>query len=658
MFKVQTMSRLLIAASKDQLDTIVRELYRHNLFHIEDFVESDEEEYEGYKIGMPLPGAGEVSSDLIRIRSIESSFGVSAGEVEISVRSGTAELTRKIESEFPLIEKEAMALIEEKNSLENTVREYGAKLAELKPFAGYTGNLEDLKGFEFFRVFAGHVSAEVGFNVPNESFYTTVNKKQFLIAVVPLENAGEAEHSLLDAGFQAVAIPDETGTAHARIEWYTQEIARLNNEIEAVKGRILAQKEKHAAFLVACDELLTAEVERKEAPLRFATTEETFVAEGWVPVEKKGALISDITSATGGKVYITELEYDPVNDVVPIEYNNPDFSKPTEALMDIYSRPQYSEFDPTLLVAIVFPIFFGFILGDVGYGLILLALSIYLRKMLKGEAGQKLLDVLRNASVSSIIFGVIFSEFLGFALPWDPIGINRHLNIGGHAASGHGPDVVLMLILSAWIGIVHLTLGRFLHMYNAMKRHHPGKHRTQAVMGQAGWILTMWGILFALWSFFALPIMPDLTGFPALVAGLNIFGILGAVMIIIGVVSIAQENVLELLELPTIISHVLSYARLAAVGLSSVAIAMVVNYMAIESLIQPQLESFSVVGIVFILLGIVVFLAGHILNTALGILGGGLHSIRLHYVEFFTKFYQGGGKKYQPFGKKRKFTED
>jgi V/A-type H+-transporting ATPase subunit I len=95
-----------------------------------------------------------------------------------------------------------------------------------------------------------------------------------------------------------------------------------------------------------------------------------------------------------------------------------------------------------------------------------------------------------------------------------------------------------------------------------------------------------------------------------------------------------------------------------AVGLSSVAIAMVVNFIAIGMIIEPQLENLTIFSIFIILAGLVIFLLGHTLNVALGILGGGLHSIRLHYVEFFTKFYKGGGVKYIPFGMKRRFTED
>jgi V/A-type H+-transporting ATPase subunit I len=84
----------------------------------------------------------------------------------------------------------------------------------------------------------------------------------------------------------------------------------------------------------------------------------------------------------------------------------------------------------------------------------------------------------------------------------------------------------------------------------------------------------------------------------------------------------------------------------------------VINFIAIGMLIEPQLESLSLVGIIMIVIGILVFIGGHLGNTALGMIGGGLQSLRLQYVEFFTKFYKGGGVKYNPFGFIKRFTED
>ena len=129
-------------------------------------------------------------------------------------------------------------------------------------------------------------------------------------------------------------------------------------------------------------------------------------------------------------------------------------------------------------------------------------------------------------------------------------------------------------------------------------------------------------------------------------------------MAVIGIALIIRESALEIVELPTILSHVLSFARLMGVGLSSVAIAMVVNYIAIGLIIEPQLKNFGIISIVFIIMGVFVFLLGHLFNAILGLLGGGLQSLRLNYVEFFTKFYKGGGEKYNPFGMKRRFMED
>jgi V/A-type H+-transporting ATPase subunit I len=213
------------------------------------------------------------------------------------------------------------------------------------------------------------------------------------------------------------------------------------------------------------------------------------------------------------------------------------------------------------------------------------------------------------------------------------------------------------MILAIWIGLLHITLGRVFGMINHARQDH-GDHRTKAVMANFGWLLVMWGILVMIWSIVQMPYMPDFTTFPPVIMNLNIAAIVGAVMLITGVLFIARDSGLELVELPTIISHVLSYSRIVAVGLSSVAIAMVVNYISIGMLIEPQLENITITGVLFIILGVAVFLIGQALNLALGILGSGLHSVRLHYVEFFTKFYKGGGKKYNPFGFNRRFTED
>ncbi len=654
MLRPERMRRLLIAAPKSEIDTIIRELYRHNVYHIEDFV-PESESPEGLSIGHPLSGASDAASALIKVRAIENACGIDPENVEIKERLPASKVREMIRTDLPAIQKEAEDLVGSRSRLETRQKEHEQRARELEPFTAVPLDLEFYRGYTRFTVFTGHITQDVEIGVPNEKYFSDKVAGNMIVVVVQNEHREEVERTLLDAGFQAVPVPEETGAPADRMTAHLEEARQIESEVAAINGKIAGIREKRTDFLVACDELLTADVERAEAPLRFATTEETFITEGWVPEDRADRILDTLEKATGGRIYIEELEVDD-DTAVPVEYENPSFAKPSQVLMDVYARPRYSELDPTLLLAIVFPIFFGMILGDVGYGAVLLALSLGLRKFLKGEGGRMLLNVLSIASISSIIFGILYSEFLGFSLPWPALIFSRHLNIGG-AAGGHGPQVVELMIVAIWIGILHITLGRLLGVLNARRLYH-GKHATQAVLSHIGWLGVMWGILLMIWSFFPIPMMPDLTGLPVVAMGFNVSAVTGIVLLIAGVIGIAQENPLEVVELPTIISHVLSYARLVAVGLSSVAIAMVVNYISIGMLIEPQLAAITPVGVIIIIAGVLVFLLGHVLNTALGLLGGGLHSIRLHYVEFFTKFYKGGGIKYNPFGMKSKFTEE
>jgi len=653
MLRPEEMRRLLIAVPKGEIDTVIRELYRHNVYHIEDFVPESESPDE-LSIGHPLPGASDAASALIKVRAIENACGIDPDSVEIKEKIPASKVRESIRTDLPAIQKEVEGLVATRSKLEAQKKEHEQRAKELEPFAALPLDLELYRGYIRFTVFTGHIRHDVAIDVPHEKYFSDRVDGNMIAVVVPNEHREEVERTLLDSGFQAIPVPEEAGAPADRLKNHIDEAREATTGIVGVNQKLAEIRDRHADLLVACDELLTADVERAEAPLRFATTEETFITEGWVPEDRADRIRAALEKATNGRIYIGELAIDD-DAKVPVEYENPSFASPTQVLMDIYARPRYSELDPTLMVAIVFPIFFGLILGDVGYGAILLALSLGLRKFLKGDEGRMLLSVLMYASVSSIIFGILYSEFFGAALPWPALIFNRHLNIG--TVGGHPPQITELMILAIWIGILHITLGRILGMVNARKFHH-GRHAAKAAIANAGWIGTMWGILLMIWAFYAIPLMPDLTGLPVVAMGLNVAAVAGAALLVAGILGIFQENALELVEIPTIISHVLSYARLVAVGLSSVAIAMVVNYIAIGMMIQPQLEAITPLGVILIIFGVLVLFMGHALNTALGLLGGGLHSLRLHYVEFFTKFYKGGGKKYNPFGMKSKFTEE
>jgi len=654
MLAPRQMSRLLIVASRDQLDPVIRELYRSHLFHIEDFVVDGREGYDGFSIGKPLPGAGEVSTDLVKVRTIENAFLIRSSEIEPTGKHPNAELRSKIEQELPIIERELGELTGRRSRLEVTLKECEQKIAEILPFAEIPMDMEMYRWYAGLTVLAGYVSKEVNIPEPAEVYISSGKARRFMVAVFRNDRRSDVDRVLLEANFHAVTLPVETGMPRARIDAYNEQVVQAKAEIDQINRRLDEIRDRHREFLVACEEILKADIERAEAPLRFATIGQTFVAEGWIPKDRVASLKDALNGATGGKIFVTELtvgEHDPV----PVEYDNPPFARPSQLLMDTYSRPKYTELDPTIMVSIVFPIFFGLIMGDVGYGILLLALCLVLRKFVKGDEGRQLIVVLRNASISSIFFGVFYSEFLGFPCPWAYILPSRHLNIGGEG--GHGPNIPGLMMMAIWIGIVHITLGRVLGIVNHAQHDH-GAHRTKAVLANVGWILMIWGSLFLIWSMVPMPFMPDLTGLPPVVMGLNVAALIGITALVVGIICIARESALEIVELPTIFSHTLSYSRLVAVGLSGVAIAMVVNFIAIGMLIEPQLGNITPIGVLLIIMGVLVFLLGHMMNMVLGIIGGSLHSVRLHYVEFFTKFYKGGGIKYSPFGFKRRFTED
>ncbi|MCK9313052.1 MAG: V-type ATP synthase subunit I [Methanocorpusculum sp.] len=661
MFQPRPMTHLLIAASKAQMASVVTELYRHQIFHITDFVDQGKEGYEGVKIGVPQEHAGDLSNDLLKIRSLESVFQTNPS-TQSNVQMRPAETIRAaIDSELPKIDEEVSSLTVKRSNAETRIRECQQRINELKPFALVPLELDLYRGYGNLTVYAGYIEHDIEISFPHEKHYQAGKDGNFIVVFVESKNSAEVEKNLADAGFQTVTLPGESGTVQAAVDKYTVEKNEATKVYEDCNVKIVELKAKYADLLAACDEVLSCDVERAEAPLRFATTDEAFVIDGWIPADEVEKVVAALNQATGERVYVVVDSSEVEDTAIPVEYNNPSYAKPAELFMDLYSRPKYKELDPTIILAIMFPLLFGFIVGDLGYGLLYLLLALVLRKTLlkMGEMGVKAFFVIIGAAISTSIFGLLYSEFFGVSLPWHSIIFSRHLPIG--AGMEHAmPQVIELLIISIMLGVIYISVGRFFGMINHYRMDHPGSHRTKAILSQFGWNLILWGILVLVLSVVDLNeycqfpfALPTFVGIP------TIAGIIGAVMIIVGCVFVAIENPLDLMELPTnTLSHMLSFCRLAAVGLSSVAIAMVVNFLAFDLFITPAMINLDVVGVLLIIVGVIILILGHALNVALGILGGAIHPIRLHYVEFFTKFYQGGGIIYKPFGLKRKFSEE
>ena len=323
MLTAKPMSRVLIVASRDQAVPIIQELYRGNLFHIEDYVEQGREGYEGFKIGTPLEGATEASTELIKVRAIENVFAIRGEDIEAKEKLGLPQIRSQIEKDLPGIEKEVEELAGARSKLDSKVKEYEQKIAELTPFLEIPVDLALLKGFRHFSVLAGYVNRNVSLTVPHEMQVVKGKDRSFVLAIVPEKNRAEAERLLQDAQFQAVTIPEENGTAPARTAYYTEQIAALKKDIDAINIKLAAIKESHTGLLVACEEAFRAKIEQAEAPLRFATTSKVFVAEGWVPADRTKGVSEALDKATGGKVFVTELPVDPVHDAVPVESQQP-----------------------------------------------------------------------------------------------------------------------------------------------------------------------------------------------------------------------------------------------------------------------------------------------------------------------------------------------
>ena len=349
---------------------------------------------------------------------------------------------------------------------------------------------------------------------------------------------------------------------------------------------------------------------------RLGETRQTFVLTGWLP-EKEIPAVRAHLAATGEPLHLIFRPLTPAEKKrAPVALTNPPPARPFERLVSIFSFPRYAGIDPSLLMSIFLPLFFGMILGDVGYGtVLLLACWIGLRRL--GERKGTVRDLVRILAFGAawgIVFGFLYGEAfgtLGESLGLHPLWLERA-----------APDQVTPLLLfTVGVGAAHSLLGLLLGTWEAWRqrsRHH--------LLERGGMLVGLVGL------FFLIAVL-----LRQLPAGLMTPAI--AVMVL-GIVLLSASAgwlgiLLGPLEFIGLVGNILSYFRIAAVGLASVYVALVANELA------GSLGN--------LIVGVIVAILIHALNIVLGAFSPAIHSLRLHYVEFFRKFYEGGGRPFTPF---------
>lgn len=431
-----------------------------------------------------------------------------------------------------------------------------------------------------------------------------------VLLLVPATRAAEIEQLLaearlerapLPAAFATTSIEDALPRMRVRLADVERELARIRDEAAALARE--AGPQLAAARTRFHDALLALDAET-----HAAASARIFALEGWVPTRDRDRLanaLARVGPERAPELVIEEISRDRWrSEDAPVVLANPKLFAPYEALTRLLPLPRYGSVDPTPFVAVFFPMFFGVIVGDVGYGLVLGAIALALGV---AKRTRKLAKITGAVAVYAIAFGVLYGELFG------DLG---HRLFGMHALWFDRREAILaFLVLALALGLVHLLLGLVIAAANRWRR-----HRREAIgRGLTAVMLVL--VVVALLVVFDW--LPGALLTPIAIAMLVAFPVI-----------VALEGATALLDFMTILGHVLSYARVMALGTASVMLAVVANRM---------VGAFGSVAI-----GIAFALLFHLVNFAITLFSPTIHVMRLHYVEFFGTFFEPGGGTYRP----------
>lgn len=421
-------------------------------------------------------------------------------------------------------------------------------------------------------------------------------------------------------------------TASEELAALQEELTKLEADEACVIGEIKEMANEGYSTSLLCSDywgLLKAKVDSLSTGEQ---TEQILLLAFWLPVSRLDELRASL-EPYDSLTEIALVEPDE-EEMPPSLIHNPAWAAPVEPLTEMYGTPTYGGIDPTTIVAPFFYLFFGICFGDAGYGLLIAGILIFImmKKKITGTL-KKYLLIITIGNIAAILMGAVtFSwfgdsisgfSFLEALMPLQSLQLLDPMN-----------DPMTMLSIALALGFFQIMVGLLI----AMKENWRKGDKFAALADQGGWIVFLCGLILV--GFSANGAIPLTMGTSGVIAGLGAF-------ILIATQGREKESifgklfsgVMSLYNITGYLGDILSYSRLLALGLGSAAVGMVIN------LLVRLVAGVPYVGV---LLGILVFLLGHIFSIAVNLLGAFIHSLRLQYVEFFGKFYEASGKEFSP----------